>query len=932
MQLVNRLIFGFFALFISVFVAGQFYQSGQDAPDVRWNQLRTTGFRLIYPVGMDSLAMDYARYLHHVAPVLQSELNHRPRTFPIILRPYASESNGFVVWAPRRMELYTREPASGLSVPWTHQLAAHEYRHVVQIDKLNMGFTKVAGWLLGEQATGLTAAFVPRWFYEGDAVDAETRYCATGRGHLPEFSMPWRMLANERTIPYSYEKMLFGSYRHHVPDAYESGYQLVRYARQRYGTDVWARTLDFVGRYPFTFMPFYFGLRKAGPESKNSLYHMAIGQLREPFRPGICNPGVKISPLNPSYVQYRSPQWADKGIISLKTSLDEAPCVVFIDSAGIEHRLVRTGYVFDNHISASGQWVAWSEYQTDERWGNRSYAEIRIFDRITRKIITLRDGTQWFMPALSPDGQYVALVENDSAGNGSLLIIDLKTRQPKWQWVAPRGSFYQYPAWSAGSDSLLAIVRSERGKQIVWLATRSMHQRVLTTPGLHEITHLQWWGREVIFRGTAEGTDAIYALRLADQQLTRVAKGPYGCFDPAVSPDGRRLVYAGYSQGGYELYEMSLETHNLQQPGPMVHLESPNTTVLSNELPFEPQLQRYRKIPHSLHIHSWAPIYYNLEPGNLAFEEIPVYPGLQVFSQDLTGNTVTSAGILFKEGQPGYSFRTSWKGWYPVLDLSVHHYGQNTYWYPDDVEKPQGNKAFTQWEGTIYLPLNFSSGARIQTFVPQISLMANNNGYYDYFAKDFHEGMVFSEIRFSGTAYRRKATRDILPRLGVNYSVLVRTMPIDQSNFGSMNAAWLGVWLPGIGRHHTWQWTIRLNRQEPRNYYLPFRFNPGRGYTPIYTRQLVTLSGNYTLPIGYPDLNIGRLMYFKRLRANLFSDKSWSSPAEQSTEYWSAGAEWTVDFFLGHIPVPLSLQWQCGWLVNENIWFTAFTLNYSLNL
>ena len=51
---------------------------------------------------------------------------------------------------------------------WLEQLAIHELRHVIQLENLNQGLTKVLSIVFGEMATGLIAAYLPFWYLEGD--------------------------------------------------------------------------------------------------------------------------------------------------------------------------------------------------------------------------------------------------------------------------------------------------------------------------------------------------------------------------------------------------------------------------------------------------------------------------------------------------------------------------------------------------------------------------------------------------------------------------------------------------------------------------------------------------------------------------------------------------------------------------------------------
>ncbi|RYD92517.1 MAG: hypothetical protein EOP50_12600, partial [Sphingobacteriales bacterium] len=91
-----------------------------------------------------------------------------------MLHPNTTLANGYVGLAPFRSELYL-VPGSNIfefgNLPWSDQLAIHEYRHVQQYNQFNRGLSHLAGVVLGQEARALAnAAAVPDWFFEGDAV------------------------------------------------------------------------------------------------------------------------------------------------------------------------------------------------------------------------------------------------------------------------------------------------------------------------------------------------------------------------------------------------------------------------------------------------------------------------------------------------------------------------------------------------------------------------------------------------------------------------------------------------------------------------------------------------------------------------------------------------------------------------------------------
>ena len=199
---------------------------------------------------------------------------------PVIIHNESSFSNGVFVWAPKRLEIFTNPDPNGYQQDWLTQLALHEGRHAVQIDKLNQGVTKVLSYVGGEQAVGAMAVFLPYWYLEGDAVDAETRLSNTGRGRQPSFEMELKAQLLEEGNLYSFSKATMGSYKHFIPNHYKLGYLMVRYGRRTYGDKFWIDFQQYAARKPYLFNPTYFSMRKYGLKSKNQFYQDALEKLQ----------------------------------------------------------------------------------------------------------------------------------------------------------------------------------------------------------------------------------------------------------------------------------------------------------------------------------------------------------------------------------------------------------------------------------------------------------------------------------------------------------------------------------------------------------------------------------------------------------------------------------------------------------------------------
>jgi hypothetical protein len=131
------LIFTFLLVFWGNAVFGQYFSTGEDPARLRWRQISTLNFQLIYPDDFEEQAQKLANYFEKVYKYGGNTLNHNPRKISVIFHNQTVKSNGLVGWAPRRMEIFTPPHQAIYAQDWLEQLAIHEFRHVVQIDKIH---------------------------------------------------------------------------------------------------------------------------------------------------------------------------------------------------------------------------------------------------------------------------------------------------------------------------------------------------------------------------------------------------------------------------------------------------------------------------------------------------------------------------------------------------------------------------------------------------------------------------------------------------------------------------------------------------------------------------------------------------------------------------------------------------------------------------
>ena len=368
--------------------AAQYYTWGSDAP-MKWTTVRTPDVRMIYPDTVAPLARRTLFFVRTVQPAIGYGFTHGPMRIPFVMHPGNFRSNGLVMYLPKRVEFLTAPAVEGYSMPWYKQLVAHEYRHAVQYNNLDRGLIRVLSYVLGQQGSTVGLLGMPLWAMEGDAVMSETMMSSYGRGLQPSFSMAYRAMGrpgvddrgrDRRNI----DKWFCGSYRSHVPDHYELGYQICSYAWRRYGENIWDKVVRFGARNPYLIVTTRFALSKYYDTSVAKLFHETFDALRGFWDAlPLCEDDARTIVRLPdnNYTTYRWPlPLDDRRIVVLKSDYDRPARFVILDRMTGEERVVAGVGSLSSRPALAGSRLVWTEYRRSTLFEQRVHSQLCALD------------------------------------------------------------------------------------------------------------------------------------------------------------------------------------------------------------------------------------------------------------------------------------------------------------------------------------------------------------------------------------------------------------------------------------------------------------------------------------------------------------------------------------------------------------------------
>jgi hypothetical protein len=319
----------------------------------------------------------------------------------------------------------------------------------------------------------------------------------------------------------------------------------------------------------------------------------------------------------------------------------------------------------------------------------------------------------------------------------------------------------------------------------------------------------------------------------------------------------------------------------------------------------------FSQVKNSINLHSWV----ILAP--------PLSNSLTLMgmSRDILNKFSLTFGAEYNLNErvlQGFTGAT-WSHYFPVFDLRAAYGGrrQNILISGNEIENEWEEGTF---ESGISLPWKNIEGRFRNIFTARLfAKIIKVTNKLDTSNSEITDGALFSPgLEASFESLQRLSRRDMLPPLGVSLDAKVE----DGKDFsgdnqrGSLFSTDGRLYLPGFLHHHSFNHQFAYERQNASNYQYASQIFYPRGTNSFFLSEFTKYSGNYLLPLFYPDWNLSRYLYLKRLSLNLFYDELNGHNVNSPYKAASTGWETIFELNLLRLTIPISVGVRGNYVLN----------------
>lgn len=886
-------------------------------PRFRFRTITTPHFAIHFHQGEEALARRLATIAEDIFSRVSRQIGSPSGRVHVILVDQHDVSNGWATPVPFNLiEISVAAPSGESTVgntdDWLRLVLSHEYTHIVHLDKAR-GWIGGLRHVFGRAPVLYPNLFLPLWQIEGIATYNES--ALTGEGRVP--SGDFRMIVDRAAATRRFDPLdrangglidwpggsaqyAYGAYFH-------------QYLADRYGPESIAKLADETsGRLPYLGAPAF-----------RKVFKRSLGELWDDFeadtRAHAASDSATPHRLTRHGFSVGAPSFGEHGRVFYSVVNPHGfPSLMELPGDGSNPREITTRYL-GRQIGVRSGILVFDQYELVRNVGLQS--DLYVVSEgggSARRVTRLARALD---PDLSPDGKTIVCTIQHADRR------DLATLQlPGTGYAAPTVLLsqaaidYSSPRWSPDGRSI-AVERRRLGgpsEIVVVDAATGQARAVVSSHDARNVTPAWLSPTTVLFASDRGGQPfSIYSVDIAGGALRRL-DGTGSAQSPAVSPDGKTLLFVGYTEDGYDLFSVPLSSASWSsvdsRPGPAA--SSPGDPSSPIEAKADTAYRPWRTLAPQ----SWMPI--------VESDAGEVTAGAETGASDALGRHAYGATVTWasSRARPDWAVAYAYDRWWPTLFASVSD--DTDPWRGGEIQTREVNAgalftiARVRWSQTALTALNVSEDAFACESCsdrpsPDVKRGAIRLGWNFVNAKSYG----YSISRESGTALR--LTWENAPEaLGSDASS--SAMTIDTRAYGQLGPRHAAVAIRVAGASAWGDRTARRLFSAAGSDAASSSFDFGRGAVGLLRGfDSDTVAGNrvavanldYRFPLRYIQRGSGTIPLFLRtIHSAIFADaaNAWDDTFRWNDVRISAGAELSVDTVIA-FGLPLSFTTGVAW-------------------
>jgi len=532
-------------------------------PALRFRVLTTAHFTIYFHQDEEAQARRLAGIAEDIWTRLPGELGLTPPGHThVLLVDQTDLANGWATPLPYNTILVTAAAPSGSDQigrvdDWLELVFTHEFTHIVHLDR-SAGWARPFRTVFGRIPIAFPNLFLPVWQIEGIAAWEESVVTGEGRLHAGDFRAIEREAARARAVE-PLDRINGGLTdwpAGSAPYAYGVGFH--QYLADRFGNLSLGRLATDTSRA----VP-YFGSRafkQVYGQSLGTLWRDYVHTLEDTYRPAadadeptrLTHDGFVAT--GPRFA--RACRSCDLEIVYSVRNPDGFPELRAVNRDGTRPRALATRYL-GSTVGVGAERLVFD--QQELRRNVALVSDLYAYDWSTKQVRALTHDERLQDPDLSPDGRSIVCVRA-VRGRRELVLVRLDSLAVAEIVTLASDAETQFDTPRFSPDGhLIAVARQRLGalsEVVVVDATSGAVQQVAGDPAARIVTPAWTPGGRSLIAAADYGESAfnLFEYPLDGGAPRRLTSTTGGATWPDVSPDGRTIVFTGYTIAGYDLF------------------------------------------------------------------------------------------------------------------------------------------------------------------------------------------------------------------------------------------------------------------------------------------------------------------------------------------------------------------------------------------